>query len=132
MPIGFNGSRRNGMGSGMPQMGRAFAGWTQKITLVRRRQVVADNGFVTDQDFPLSFEGTIQPLTPRQIALKPEGQRSWTWLQVHCLASELDLKNNDRVIWNGDVYKVMGLLPYQLNNFIEYHLCRDFQNGGTV
>lgn len=118
------------IGSGMPQMGAAFGGWTSQVTIMRRTESVVD-GLVVTQDNPQSFKGTIQPLSPRSIALKPEGQRSWTWLQIHCFASSLNLVPNDRIMWAKQLYKVMAVLDYSLNNYIEYHLVRDYQTGGT-
>lgn len=73
--------------SGMPQMGRAFAGWTQKITLTHRIQNIVE-GLVNYANYNFTFSGTIQPLSPKQIALKPEGQRAWEWLQIHCQANQ--------------------------------------------
>jgi len=145
--------------SGMPQMGAAFAGWAQTITIFKINQIVTD-GFVKndngapyqfDQDGEFNeydvygqdwdqkakpvtkvvFQGVIQPLSPKAIALKPEGQRAWTWLQIHCFAGSLNLTTNDRIIYNGSRYKVMAVLDYSLNNYIEYHVVRDYQNGGA-
>lgn len=115
----------------MPQMRAAFGGWTTKITMIKRSQSVV-NGLVIETDHPLTFKGTVQPLSPRSLMLKPEGQRSWTWLQVHCLASTaLNLKPNDRVVFNGELFKVMADLDYSLNNYIEYHLVKDYQGNGA-
>jgi hypothetical protein len=116
--------------SGMPQICAAFAGWTTQIVLMRHTETV-ENGIVKKCYNPLRFPGTIQPLSARAIALKPEGQRSWTWLQVHCLALYCELIPGDRVTWNCSEYKVMELKDYSLNGYIEYHLVRDYQNGGT-
>lgn len=113
--------------SGMPLMGRAFSGWTTRILLTKCMQNVV-NGLVTTQQIPISFYGTIQPLSAREISLKPEGQRSWTWLQVHCQAKATNLIPGDQVIYGVDLYKVMALKDYSLNGFIEYHLVRDYQN----
>lgn len=74
--------------SGMPQMRRAFAGWTKQITLTRVAQKVV-NGLVIDSTTQFSFKGTIQPLNPKAIMLKPEGQRAWTWLQIHVTSQYL-------------------------------------------
>lgn len=108
-------------------MGRAFSGWTTRILLTKCMQNVV-NGLVTTQQIPISFYGTIQPLSAREISLKPEGQRSWTWLQVHCQAKATNLIPGDQVIYGVDLYKVMALKDYSLNGFIEYHLVRDYQN----
>lgn len=112
--------------SGMPQMGAAFAGWFKPITLNKRVQNVTD-GLVNYTVTPFTFQGTIQPLSPKAIALKPEGQRAWSWLQIHALAGTLNLDVDDQIVYNGDVYKVMAVLDYSLNNFIEYHAVHDYQ-----
>jgi hypothetical protein len=114
------------LGSGMPQMGPAFAGWAKALTLTKRVQVVT-NALISYTTQNLNFRGTIQPLSPKLLALKPEGQRGWQWLQIHCFAGRLDLDDNDQIIYNGDIYKVMAILPYDLNNYIEYHLVKDYQ-----
>lgn len=112
-------------GSGMPQMGRAFAGWQQNITMTRRADVVVD-GLVTHQENSFTFKGVLQPLHPKQIALKPEGQRAWKWYQLHCFSASV-LNVNDQVTYLGGLYKVMGEYDYSLNGFIEYHLVKDYQ-----
>jgi hypothetical protein len=120
----------NATSSGMPQIGAAFAGWATKITLLKHVEKVVD-GIVIANDIPISFSGTLQPLSARAIALKPEGQRSWTWLQIHCFARAVNLIPGDQVVWNGDIYKVTEIKDYRLSGYIEYHLAKDFQQGGT-
>jgi hypothetical protein len=112
--------------SGMPQISTAFAGWMNNITIVRITQTIV-NGFSEDAEEQITFKGTIQPLNPRSIALKPEGQRDWEWLQIHCFAGNLNLVPNDRIIYNSIKYKIMASLDYSLNNYIEYHLVRDYE-----
>lgn len=112
--------------SGMPQLQSALSGWTNKITLVTRTQYVHD-GFVAYRDGKVTFKGVIQPLSPRMIQLKPEGQRSWTWLQIHCASGSLNLKESDQIVFNGTIYKIMGILDYSLNGYIEYHAANDYQ-----
>lgn len=114
--------------SGMPQMSAAFAGWMKKITLVKILQITDDDGYVEDKEQKITFNGTIQPLDPEAIMLKPEGQRSFEWLQVHCFATALNLLTNDRILFNSKKYKVMNIYDYSLNNYIEYHLIRDYEN----
>ena len=114
--------------SGMPQMRAAFAGWFMPINLIRISQSVEDDGFVTVTESSITFKGTIQPLSPKQLMLKPEGERAWDWLQIHCLTGTLNLTTSDRISYNSKKYKVMAVNDYSLNNYIEYHLVRDYQN----
>ncbi len=116
-------------GSGMPQIRAALGGWTRRMTLVKICQDV-ENGLVIDVEKPFTFRGTIQPLSPREINLKPEGQRSWEWLQIHCLTNDASvLKPNDRVYINKQLYKIMGQNDYSLNGYIEYHAIKDYQDA---
>lgn len=113
--------------SGMPQMQAAFAGWTIRITLQKVTQINT-NGFITDSEPQnISFMGVIQPLSPRVIALKPDGQRSWTWLQIHVTSGPLDLTDNDRITYNQKQFKIMGKWDYRLDGYIEYHAVEDYQ-----
>ena len=111
--------------SGMPQMSAAFQGWFQAITLQIVTQNIVD-GLLTKSYAPVNFRGTIQPLSEKAIELKPEGQRAWTWLQIHC-QPPAPLNINDVIVYNGQNFKVMALKDYTLNGYIEYHAVADYQ-----
>lgn len=114
--------------TGMPQMGAAFSGWQSRVTLTRITQEVVD-GLVTDTGRNITFDGTVQPLKPEMLALKPEGMRSWRWLQIHCLTSPDNLSTNDIIVYDGARFKVMDKLDYGLNNYVEYHLVADYEQA---
>lgn len=106
-------------------MGAAFLNWFKRISVVKIVQSVVD-GLVVETETAITFEGVIQPLSPEKIELKPEGQRSWVWLQIHCKAGSLNLNDNDKIVYNGNRLKVMGKLDYSLNGFVEYHAVQDY------
>lgn len=112
--------------SGMPQMYYAFQGWQVSFTLVKVAQSNVDGENVeTKQSF--KYKGTVQPLSPEAIQLKPEGERSWEWLQVHVITDkDANLKVGDQVVYDGKPYKVMFVKNYKLNNYVEYHLLQDY------
>jgi hypothetical protein len=117
--------------SGMPQMRAAFAGWFSRITLDVITQDVSAEGYVDSIEKKYTFQGTVQPLDPEKIKLKPEGQQSWEWLQIHCVVDSnpaFNLKTNDRILFNCRKYKVMAKYDYSLNNYIEYHIIYDYQD----
>lgn len=128
--LGTMGNSRNlNAISGMPQMNAAFSNWDVALLLVHITQQIID-GFVRDIPHEIPFHGVVQPLSPKQIALKPEGERAWTWLQVHVQASSpVKLTPNDRFLYNCVAYKVMARLDYTADNYIEYHAVQDYQNG---
>lgn len=116
----------------MPQMGAALAGWKQKLTLEIVTQEVID-GFPENKYVAINFEGTVQPLQPNKVRLKPEGKWSWEWQQIHCTIGALQLKTNDRIRYNEKFYVVDALWNYQLNGFTEYHVVEDYgiSNGAA-
>lgn len=110
-----------------PFMGAAFSGWERPITFILIKEQIID-GVVKDIPTSISCKGVVQPLEPRKLILKPEGQRSFTWLEIHVVGQYSPVKNNDRVEYKGRRYKVMALLDYTQNNYTELHLVEDFQH----
>lgn len=115
-----------------PQMRAAFAGWMSNITMQVIRQTVVNDGLIKNQPTPITFQGTVQPLSAKALMLKDEGQRAFQWLQIHCQGSTVILNDNDRIVYNGQTYKVMGKWDYTQNNFIEYHAIEDFKYVATA
>lgn len=115
----------------MPQMSAAFAGWKTSIDLKKITQSVGTDGFVEESETALTVQGTWQPLSPEEIMLKPDGQRSWEWIWFHVEGATLLFKTNDKIFKNGIKYKIMAVKDYTLNNFSEYHLVLDYQAEGA-
>jgi len=111
----------------MPQINEAFVGWFSKITLGVLSQSIDSDGNAVETISNISFKGIIQPLQPEELELKPEGLRQWRWLQIHCYAGDLNLRNDDKITFDGIRYKVMGIRDYSLNNYIEYHAIQDYE-----
>lgn len=114
-------------GSGMPNVSAALNGWQRAITLQKRTQIVDGYGGITFTLVNFTFMGTVQPLQAKQIELKPEGQRSWTWLQIHIQQPGFSLTTNDEILINGTIFKVMGQKDYTENGYIEYHCAYEYQ-----
>lgn len=110
----------------IPKIQDAFTGWETDITLVTISQVIDDRGISIDTETPINFRGVIQPLSPEQLKVKPEGKRSWNSWQVHTHI-DLNLSTGDKVIYLGKSYEVEALLDYSLNNYYEYHLLKDYE-----
>lgn len=112
----------------MPQMGAAFDGWKSKLSLKKITQSIV-NGLVQSSESTISAQGTWQPLSAEEIALKPDGQRSWEWFDLHIEGASVIFSTNDRVIYGGKTYKIMAIKDYTLNNYSEYHLVFDYQEA---
>ncbi len=79
---------------------------------------------------PINFQGNLQPFTDRQLYLKPEGQRAWTWFLLFA-DPVLTLQVDDVVIWSGKQTRVMSRKDFSLYGYIEYHLCQDWTGAGV-
>ncbi len=112
----------------MPVIQDAFTGWTQSITLIKITQAVDNNGVLVNTQTPINFEGTIQPLMPQKMVVSAQGERFWSWLQIHTPYQLGKVVNdNDLISYSGKNYKVMLLNDYSINGYYEYHLVEDYQ-----
>lgn len=118
------------LNNGMPNMRTTLIGWEIPLTLVRLTQDIVE-GDVTFTETVINFKGVWQPLKDEALELKPEGQRSWEWIWIHAQASQLNLETADKVIFNNKRYKVMQKKDYSLNGYVEYQLCRDYEELET-
>ena len=112
----------------MPQMANTLNGWEVPLLLIKVTQNVVDGDLVTTEQ-SIKFQGVWQPLKDEALELKPEGQRSWEWIWIHAKSSELNLETADKVKFKNKRYKVMSKKDYGLNGFVEYQLCRDYEEG---
>lgn len=112
--------------SNLPQMNIALMGWFYPISLVKLTTTIVDFEEVQTL-ITIKTNGVIQPLTEEEISLKPEEQRSWSWLQVFTLA-KTKLKVGEKLMFNDTRYKVMALKPYFLYGYMEYHLKQDYED----
>ena len=110
----------------MPNMANTLNGWEAPLQLIREIQNVIEGDVSTSEEY-ITFQGVWQPLKDEQLQLKPEGQRSWEWYWIHAKAGTLNLNTADKIIFNGDRYKVMNKKDYSLNGFVEYQVIRDYE-----
>lgn len=114
--------------SSMPDVSGALLGWFQKMVFTTIVKTVV-NFKVTEIPTEICFQGVWQPFTAQQLQMKPEGQRNWKWFTVHAQPS-LVLKPDDVVTYLGVQYRVMGVLDYKLDGYVEYHLIEDYVRSG--
>ena len=112
----------------VPDVSGAMLDWFQPMTftLVTKKTTAFQ---VVETPRPINFMGVIQPLTERQLLLKPEGQRAWTWFLLHSDTS-LVLQVDDVVLYQGVQTRVMGRKNYVLYGYQEYSLVQDWTNAG--
>lgn len=112
--------------SGMPVVSSALDGWEIDIKVNRRRQQIVE-GDIIYIDIIEWVRGTKQPLKSEEIQLKPDGQRSWSWYQIH-ITTAYEIMNTNQVIYIKDIpHKIMGVKDYSINGYNEYHCITDYE-----
>ncbi len=127
-----NGANRplNTQAGTVPDVSGALKDWFQPM--VFETVVKTTVGFqVVEAGTEINFMGVLQPMSPRQLALKPEGQRAWTWLTLHA-DPVLTLKVDEVVTYLGRQTRVMSRKNYELYGFIEYTLAQDWTGSGPT
>lgn len=112
----------------VPDMSGALTDWFQPMvftTVVKE----TDAFQVVETPTAINFQGVIQPLSARQLAIKPEGERAWTWLMLHA-DPQLTLQVDDVVNYLGKQTRVMGRKNYTLYGYVEYELVQDWTGSG--
>lgn len=79
----------------------------------------------------VNFQGVWQPLSERQLMMKPEGQRQWKWFWLHAEPS-LVLEPDSIITYLGIQYRVMTQKDYRLYGYLEYHLVDDYTGSGPT
>lgn len=112
----------------VPDVSGALKDYFQPTTFtILVKSVVAFQNVETPTN--VTFQGTIQPFTERQLLLKPEGQRAWTWFLLHA-DPVLTLKVDDVVYWNSKQTRVMSRKDFAMYGYVEYHLVQDWTGSG--
>lgn len=90
--------------------------------------------FVTVETFRnVATQGSVQPLEVRELAIKSEGTRRWTWLKILALP-DLILRPGDVINIQGTMnadpnvpYRVMGQKPWQQKGYSYYEIVADYE-----
>lgn len=118
----------NAQAGSVPDVSGAMLDWFQPMTFgVVVKTVEGFQSYETMTN--VNFQGVWQPLTERQLLLKPEGQRAWSWFWLHAEPS-LVLDTDQVVTYLGKQYRVMSNKDYRLYGYIEYHLVEDWTGSG--
>lgn len=124
--VNGGGIREVGALSAVPNAGPSMRAWFQRITLVKVRKQIIDFEEKEVRE-PFTTSGVIQPLSTRELEMKPEGQRAWEWQMLHC-ETGLTLIPDEIVEYNGVKYRVMGQKGYAAYGYLYYELVNDYRS----
>lgn len=114
--------------SSVPNIGQSLRAWFQKITLIKVKKIINDFE-ISESRIPFTTNGVIQPLSGRQLEMKPEGQRSWDWLELHC-ENGLTLTTDEVVEYRGTKYRIIQQKAYTAYGYAYYQMVNDYGRAG--
>lgn len=113
------------LSGGLPKIQVAMNGWEVPIKADYIKQQVVD-GEIVNISNKKTIYGVMQPLKTEEVNLKPEGQRSWSWYQLHVKEIYKPLQVEQMVNIGGNDYKIMAVKNYEMYGYIEYHIVRGY------
>lgn len=114
----------------LPNMASALEGWMQPMVFGTVTKTMI-NSVVREVMTTIEFQGVMQPFSFEQLAIKPEGERSWKWYMLHAQIG-LQLETDSVVNYQDVQYRVMEKGDYKEYGYVEYHLIQDFTGSGPT
>lgn len=101
-------------------MAGAFWNWTDAVQLQVVETKAIDYEAIDVPQNPIFFDGVLEPITGRQLLIKPEGERKFNYLN---LWTEQELKA-DAIVQtdNGETYRVIKKQPWNRGDFQAYEI----------
>lgn len=111
----------------LPDMTTGVEMFFQNLTvgIVYKKQ--NNEGYLQEFVKEVQTQGVIQTMSPAQLAMKPEGQRTWQWRKLHMLPKP-------RLILDGIVvirkvrYRVMDVEDNSQYGVVSYDIQEDYSN----
>lgn len=112
----------------LPNMSDALFSYFQPMVFTTIVKTVV-NFNVVETPTDVNFLGVWQPFSAQQLAMKPIGQRAWSWFMLHA-SPGLVLVPDEVVNYLGVQYRVMDQSDYRAYGYVEYHLTDDYTGSG--
>lgn len=122
-----NANQRNvNYANDLPDVSAGVEMFFQSIKMHKVRKHNED-GYLVERKNCILTQGVRQTFTPAQLAMKPEGQRTWRWSKLHILP-EPKLNLDDIVEIRGIKYRVMTMDNHAEYGVISYDLVEDYKD----
>lgn len=101
-----------------PQVNDALWDMVDFLNFSVMGKAVSDHQVVELENVTTTFLGNLQPQTPQQLLVKPEGQRSWIWWMLWT-EQELML---DWIVMDQNLRKFRVMSKYNWQGYYQYEL----------
>lgn len=104
-----------------PEIFNEFSDWGSLTTFKVIKKTLQDGEVIESAPAEKSIDCIVYPAADRTIALKPEGQRRWKWMEMICeknlkLDSIIQL-NSDKIqyrVWSSKDWSIAGFYVYSI------------------
>ncbi len=105
---------------GFPDMSGAFWNWADPVQLNVVTTSAVDFEAVDTPENQIVFYGVLEPVTGRQLLIKPEGERKFNYLNLY---TEQELKA-DSIVQDqkGQTYRVLKKQDWNHGDYQEYEI----------
>lgn len=110
----------------LPNVSDALGDWFQPILMIKVIKLQV-NYQTLERGDPIHFQGVLQPASARELQMKPEGERDWSWFTLHAYPTLILVP--DDIVWIQTVrYRVMKQTDYAVYGYVEYQMIQDYQD----
>lgn len=113
-----------------PSMRGVLKGFSKPVELTVVKKTLVDFDVAETAVATMKVVGLLVPASPRKVLMKPEGQRTWKWLDFYTeKALTLDWVMRDK---DGREYRIMGVSDWSIAGFYQYDLAESAPMSGAT
>lgn len=111
----------------LPNVSNALLDWLQPLTFIMIVKSVV-NFKLLESKTVYSFMGVVESITPTKLEMKPEGQRSWNYINIWTLPN-VTLKIDDIFSYMGKEYRVERRNDWVQYGYSEFEAVENYSGG---
>ena len=116
--------------SDVPVMTEVLDGWMRPTEVSLIVKSIVD--FRTVETITLrTVSAVVQPFTSKQLSIKPEGERGWSWKTLHVKWPD-SFNLDDVIAIDGERYRVDKKTEWNEYGYFQYEICQDYTPPAVV
>lgn len=109
----------------LPNVSGALLDWFQPITFILIKKTTVNFKLVEERS-NYTFMGVVESQTAQQLQMKPEGQRSWNYINVWALPN-VALKVDEVFCYQEKEYRVLRKNDWSQYGYAEFECVEDYK-----